>query len=782
MLAGLFAAILVVAGLAIWAWRAGEQVLPVGYEGRTVGLPTFVGSQTCALCHRAQAELWRSSQHKRAMDHATNESVLGDFNNTTFDYFGVRSQFFRKDGKFLVKTDGPDGRLTEYEIKYTFGVDPLQQYLIEFPDGRLQALSIAWDTRPKAQGGQRWFHLYPNEKIAHDDVLHWTKLDQNWNFMCAECHSTGVRKNYDPAKNRFATSYAEISVGCEACHGQGSAHVAWAKRERGGWPWNKKDDPSRGLLVKFDERRDIAWLANAATGHPARSRTPETLRKEVEACGRCHSRRAALSEDWIPGHWLSDTHDVSGLTQGLYQADGQMLDEVYNYGSFKQSKMFAAGVTCSDCHEPHSGGLRAPGNGVCLQCHASGKYEATAHRHHDSAKSSVTCASCHMPTRTYMVVDRRHDHGIRIPRPDLSQRFGTTNACNVCHVDKSAKWAQEAIERWFGPGRSATGGYAEAFAAAWAEQPTSAKLLATAASDPNNSAFVRAGALSELASQGSPPDLDLARSALSDPDPMVRIGALDMLAVVPGQQVWSLVSPLLSDSDRGVRIRAVSLLASVSAAIQPPEDRDRFERAAAEFVAAQRLNADRPEARSALGNFFIQRGQITEAEIEYKAALRLSPSFSPAAVNLADLYRQLGREGDATQTLRAALAVSPKDAGIHHALGLALVRQKKKEEAIEELRLAQRLDPNRARYSYVYAAALYSTGHTEEAVRTWQAGLRRHPNDRETLSALVGISLDTGDIGSALQYAQRLAQLSPADKNLSALIDSLKQQYVSPQR
>jgi hypothetical protein len=319
----------------------------------------FVGSETCAGCHQTEADLWRGSHHKLAMDHATDKSVLGDFADTSFDRYGVRSRFFRKDGKFFVETDGPDGKLAVFEIKYTFGVNPLQQYLIEFPDGRLQALSIAWDSRPKEQGGQHWFHLYPNEDIRHDDVLHWTKLNQNWNFMCAECHSTGVRKNYDAMNDRFSTIWSEISVGCEACHGAGSRHVAWARERQHWWPFGKSDDPTRGLAERFTERRDATWSPNAARGTAIRSNLPRTLRAEVETCGLCHARRGQFSEAWIPGRWLSETHLVLPLSRGLYHADGQILDEVYEYGSFKQSKMFAAGVTCSDCHEPHSLKLRA---------------------------------------------------------------------------------------------------------------------------------------------------------------------------------------------------------------------------------------------------------------------------------------------------------------------------------------------------------------------------------------------------------------------------------------
>src|SRR5215813_10141464 len=348
----------------------------------SAGETTFAGSEVCASCHQTEDKLWHSSQHERAMAHATDKSVLGDFNDVSFKYFDVTSRFFRKDGNFFVETDGPDGKLASYQVKYTFGLDPLQQYLIEFPDGRLQALSIAWDSRPKDKGGQRWFHLYPTENIKHNDVLHWTKLNQNWNFMCAGCHSTGVHKNYDAATDRFATNWAEISVGCEACHGQGSRHVAWARAKQSWWPFGKTEDRTKGLPVQLDERRDVVWRIDPRTGNAARNFTPALVRREVETCGLCHARRSEFSEDWTPGRSLSDTHVVSPLRRGLYHADGQMLDEVYNYGSFKQSKMFAAGVTCSDCHEPHGAKLRAPGDGVCLQCHAADKYAAATHHHH----------------------------------------------------------------------------------------------------------------------------------------------------------------------------------------------------------------------------------------------------------------------------------------------------------------------------------------------------------------------------------------------------------------
>jgi len=744
--------------------------------GNVSSAPSFVGSEACAGCHQSQSTLWRSSQHSHAMAHADDKSVLGDFNDVSFDYYNVRSRFFRKDGKFFVETDGPDGTLNTYQIKYTFGIDPLQQYLIEFSDGRLQALSIAWDSRPKQQGGQRWFHLYPNEVIKHDDILHWTKLNQNWNYMCSECHSTGVRKNYDAVNDRYATTFSEISVGCEACHGQGSRHVAWARERQSWWPFGKWDDPSKGLAEHFSERRDVTWSINPGTGNAVRSSAPRTLRAEVETCGLCHARRGQSSEAWSPGQWLSETHTVAPMRQGLYHADGQMLDEVYNYGSFKQSKMFAAGVTCSDCHEPHSGKLRAPADNACLQCHAADKYAVTTHHRHEAVNPPPSCASCHMPERTYMVVDRRHDHSFRVPRPDVSAKLGTPNACNDCHSDKSAEWAASAVERWQGPNRKGLQNYAEAFHAAWAARNDAAALLGQIAADRSVPAFARASALTELRPYVSPSNASLARAGLSDPDPMVRIGALGMLEDTPSNQLWPVVAPLLSDSNRGVRISAVRLLASVPKLSQPPGDRERFERAAAEFVATQRLNADRPEARSTLGHFFARRGLAAEAEAEYKAALRLSPQFAPAAINLADLYRQRGRDGDGEEVLRTAIDASPRHAGLHHALGLTLTRLKRSDGAIAELRRAAELAPEQARYAFVYAVALHSAGQTGNSITVLEANLARHHSDRDTLMALMSFHRGAGHIDSALKYAQQLALIIPEDKDLVRLIEDLRRQ------
>ena len=765
--AGLAAVIVIAAGLGLeYSVRSSSN--PTNLEPEKLA---FVGSANCISCHSDQGGQWDVSQHAHAMAHANEETVFGDFDDAEFDYFGVKSRFFRKDGKFFIETDGPDGKLQTFEVKYTFGLEPLQQYLIEFPDGRVQALSVAWDSRTKEEGGQRWFHLYPDEDIGHDDPLHWTKLNQNWNFMCAECHSTGVAKNYDAATDRFATTWKEISVGCEACHGRGSGHVAWAKD----WsPFAKKDN-AKGLLARFDERSGISWLRDPKTDKLQRSATPVRLRKEVEMCGRCHGRRGQISEDWVPGRPLSDTHAVSLLTRGLFQPDGQKLGEVYNYGSFKQSKMFAAGVTCSDCHDPHSAKLRLTGNQVCLQCHA-GSYAEPTHTHHEDVSAAPDCVACHMPARTFMVVDKRHDHSFRVPRPDLSSTLGVSNACNDCHTDKSADWAAAAVEGWFGPDRKGFQSHGPAFHAAWNGAADAESLLDAVSADRDAPAFVRASALTELIAHPSAATASEVRRGLADPDPLLRIAALDHFEAAPPAQLWSLISPLLSDPVRGVRIKAGFLLGGVPKKDLSATDRDRLARAEAEFVAAQELNADRPEARALLGRYLSRTGNMTKAEAEYRAALRLSPEFAPAAVNLADLYRQLSRDADGETVLRQALQNLPQDGGLHHALGLTLVRLKRQDEAIESLARAVELERDRARYAYVYAIALNSTGQRAKAMQVLEDSVERHPGDRDSLLALVNFSRADGEPAKALRYAEKLAKIEPDNQQLAALIQTLRRE------
>ena len=754
LLAGLLAATLGSASMACREPAAPSAARPVATPLPRSAAATFVGRDACKGCHAAEYERWKGSHHDLAMQEATDETVLGDFGNRTFTHFGVTSTFYKRDGKHFVKTDGPDGKLHEYPIAYTFGVYPLQQYLIAFPGGRYQALNVVWDTRPRKDGGQRWFHLYPKEAVPHSDPLHWTGPYQNWNFMCAECHSTNVQKGFVAAENRYETTFSEIDVSCEACHGPGSAHVDWARDVEAGKA--KKDDADKGMAVVLkDPGGKASWIIDPKTGLAKRS-VPRTSQTEIETCARCHARRSVVAADYVYGEPLLQTHRPALLDEGLFYADGQIQDEVYEYGAFLQSKMHAKGVSCSDCHDPH--GLKVAGSAdrVCAGCHAAEKFESASHHFHKADSKGASCTGCHMPIRDYMVIHGRHDHSFRAPRPDLSVSIGTPNACTNCHRDKSDRWAADATKKWWGDRSLREPAYGETIQAGREEAAGAGESLATLAGDASRPALRRATAASLLARNVFGGTREAIQRALSDPEPIVRVGGLEAVRALPPPERLALAAPLLRDPILTVRIDAARALAPVSKESMSASERAAFEAALAEYERSLAVDADRAEAHLALAELAVDLGNTDRAEREYRIALGLVPALAGTYANLADLYRRQGKEAEAEATLRSGLAVAPGDAGLHHSLGLALVRQKRVSEALVEFERAAKAAPGSARYSYVWAVALDSVGQTSRAIEVLSAAEKAHGGNREILEALMSFHAKAGHRDAAASYERKL--------------------------
>jgi predicted CXXCH cytochrome family protein len=697
------------------------------------------------------------------MQPANAQTVLGNFDGARFAHAGVESRFLERGGRFLVRTDGPDGKLAEYEVRYTFGVYPLQQVLLELSGGRLQALSIAWDSRPSASGGQRWFHLYALDAIDFRDELHWTKRSQGWNYMCADCHSTDVRKGYDPASDSYATTWSEISVGCEACHGPGSAHLAWARTR-------DATDPAKGLTALLDERRGVSWGADPASGTVSRGHL-RTQDREFEVCAPCHSRRTEIAEGHRAGDPLLDHYLPSLIEPGLYHPDGQQRAEVYVWGSFQQSRMYREGVTCSDCHEPHTQRLRANGNALCARCHDASRYDRREHHFHDPASAGGWCVSCHMPATNYMVVDPRPDHSLRVPRPDLSASLGVPNACNACHRERDPQWAADAVRRWYGHDARGFQAFAPTFQAQESGAVKTASGLAALAADTSQSPIVRASALARLA--GSP-DVVVAGAALRgarDPSPLVRLAAAEVAESLPPLERTAVAAPLLADPLRAVRVQAAGALAGVPLTQLTAGERGDWTAAAAEYVAAQQYAADRPEARTNLGTFYARLGRLDEAQAEFRAAVTLDRGYVPAYVNAADDLRVQVREDDALRWLEEGLAAAPRSAPLYHALGLAQARASEKDRALDSLRRAATLEPDNPRFVFVYAVALSSSGLRGDAIRALARAAARWPTNRDILLGLATLRRDAGQLDAAREAARALVAAYPDDldaRNLAA--------------
>ena len=708
---------------------------------------TFVGSKKCMDCHKKEYDKWLNSHHDLAMDVANETTVLGDFENAVFQYFGVTSRFFRKDNRFFVQTHGPGGKMGEYEVKYTFGIYPLQQYLVPFPGGRLQCLPMAWDVKKK-----KWYHLYPDEPIDPGDWLYWTNAGQNWNGMCAECHSTNLKKNYDIESDTYQTTWSEIDVGCEACHGPGSHHVEWAELPDMARPQVKND----GLVVKTSGLRS---------------------RDLVELCAPCHARRAILGDYTHAEPDLLDSMLPSLLTPELYFPDGQILDEVYVYASFTQSKMYHRDVRCSDCHDVHSAKLIREGNDLCLQCHRAEEYDTKEHHFHkkkgeegEPIKSAdgtllfdigtgAECVQCHMPGRTYMGIDYRPDHSFRIPRPKLTININSPNACNRCHWDKTAQWSEEYITKWYGTGRKLH--YGTVIEAGRKGIPEAGKSLARLAVDHLYPVIVRATALSLLNAYPGEETTRAYELALMDDEALIRRAAVYHLHIPDRSRLVKLISPLLYDPVKAVRIEAASKLAGESSKLLDAKQKKVFQSAIKEFVSAMEYSGDFAFGRYNIANLHVALNKTEDAIRNYEAAIKIDHLFYPAKVNLAMLYNRMGRNEAAERLFRETVDEHPQLYEVAYSLGLLLVERKKYQDAIEYLRKAAKGMPNRPRVHYNLGLLLQQMRQWDEAEIALRRALKVDPNAMDYLHAMADHYLRRGQLEAAGRIAERMVEKHP---------------------
>ncbi len=696
--------------------------------------PRYVGRAVCSECHPKEEKRWRDSDHDLAMQEASPETVLGDFDDARFTHHGVTSRFFRRDRQFFVETEGPDGQSHEFPVRYTFGVRPLQQYLLPLPGGRLQALTIAWDSRPKSDGGQRWFDLLSDARLHPGDPRHWTGRGYNWNHMCASCHSTGLIKGYDAPSGTYRTRWSEIDVSCEACHGQGSRHVSWARGET-------PAQPHRGLIQPFKKR--AAWTVDPQTGH---ARVQERDSSEIETCARCHSHRHPLQPGNHAGRPLLDGYQPSLLHENRYHADGQILDEVFVYGSFVQSKMYQAGVTCSDCHDPHSLKLRAQGNALCAGCHSPTTYDHPSHHFHEK----IQCVDCHMPAHTYMGVDPRRDHSLRIPRPDLSARLGAPDACTGCHTQRTQQWAADALSR-LGKLRK-TEHFGEALHAGRTGAPGATPRLIRLIEDRRVAGIARATAVTLLQRRPSPETASAIARAAVDPDPLVRLASARSLSLIPPEKRQAPIRSLRTDPLLGIRFEIAR------------EERQK------EYIQRLAQDADQPEALLHIGLFHQRRNERTRALEAYRRSISLDPRFYPARIHLAALLDPVQSE----VTLREAVRTSPKSGAPPHALGLLLVRNRQPDKALPWLERAASLEPDQSRYAYAYALGLREAGQQARAIALLRETLARHPNDEQILFALATMLRDRGLHQAARNLVDRLVLLAPWNPTYRALREQLQ--------
>jgi predicted CXXCH cytochrome family protein len=693
----------------------------------------YVGTETCASCHKDAYQKWRESDHRRAMEVASSQSVLGNFNDASFDYSGIKSRFFTRDGKYYVETDNAKGELEIFQVAYTFGYYPLQQYLIAFPDGRMQALSIAWDSRPGSNGGQRWYHLYPDQKVTHDDPLHWTGAFQNWNSRCASCHSTDIVKNYSRETDRYDTRWQELTVGCEACHGAGSRHVAWAKGNR--------SYENKGLVTQLAKVwTPVEGKHDGKLPIPPEkdfSETNSAMSQQLQVCSGCHSLRGELQHADVSASYF-DNYTLSPLLDGRYYPDGQIRAEVYETGSFLQSRMHENHVSCTNCHDPHSGHVRAKGNELCLQCHDAGKFQTPQHFFHKTESAGAQCVNCHMAQETYMGVDARRDHSFRVPDPAASVAFGVPNACTQCHKDKDNRWAANIIAQHTGH-KAPRYPYGELLAGARKNNGSVAPDLLAYEQNKTNPPILRSIALLESTRFPSPQQVAAINASLASNDPLVRLGAVSALAGLEPNERLSRLRPLLNDPVKSVRMTVARQLIDVPLAQAPQDVHAALDGLFKEYRETLLFNADMPESMNDLGLFLGSQGDFDGAERAIQHARKLAPRYLPAMLNLSDIYRAKKRDDLGEPLLKEAMAAYPESGDARHALGLLYVRTGREKESVPLFAQASRLAPDNAQYALVYGLALIENGSRAEGIQALRAAAQRFPGNapiRQALEAL----------------------------------------------
>ncbi|WP_143247497.1 multiheme c-type cytochrome [Agaribacterium haliotis] len=729
--------------------------LCLGLSWHCLAEPSYVGVENCSSCHQQQYELWLQSDHFKAMAEVSEKTVLAPFDGRSLVFHGINWRFSREGEHYFFEGPGADGGVQKFPVLYTFGHYPLQQYLVDIGNGHLQATNIAWDSRSKEQGGQRWIHLQPDEKMHHEHPFFWARSFQNWNGHCADCHSTNLQKNYDASKHSYATTWSEINVACEACHGPGSEHVKLAKQG--------KIDGASALAYTSDA--SLLWAHDGKNTEAKASGSANT--SYISMCGGCHSRRMQIAD----ANSIDDYHNkylLQDVDDRLYHNDGQILDEVYVLGSFMQSKMQHAGVQCMDCHDAHSGKLKAEPNAVCAQCHLPSHYDNKQHSGHDfSAGKQPLCVDCHMAEETYMQVDDRRDHRFNIPNPELSERYDTPLACLSCHGDKDASWAKAAFKKnnW--------SMQIEPWVSAWNQALSRDSLalssLAAEAVRQDLPAQIQALLLRSLESYPSQQALDVLQSQLDSEQVLVRRAAVSSLSFVPVQMRWPLLQQALTDSSAAVRFEAASQVVGIYSEL-PAQAKSQAQAALNEYRQALSYSEDFASTQVALARLYSAEGKLAEADGAYQLALKQAPAYAPALLAYAEFVRQQPKlaSADELALLSKAKLVVPESAAVNHALGLYYVRKRNYSEALAYLAAAANIDAPDAqpRYFYVYAVALESQQRGLEAVKVLQRSNKYWPGQYDTLTSLIVYLEKLGKTQAIPRYLDELERIAPNSPQL----------------
>lgn len=685
----------------------------------------------CKQCHKKQFENWYISDHFKAMAKADNKSVLGNFNNQTISFHNIRNRLFIKNKQYFINTLNENKKYQDYKISYTFGHYPLQQYLIETKKGHLQALNIAWDSREKSEGGQRWFHLQ-KEINGTKDIFFWTRHFQNANSRCIQCHTTNYSKNYNRETKTYNSSWSDINISCEACHIDVKKHLSLAKKNK--FSNFQKDSLSHTVKKAtwiFKKDKNSAIIANPNFN------ILQNQKNIINICGTCHSRRENISK-FKTNEDFYDNFKLKMLEKNLYEIDGQILDEVFVLGSFLQSKMYKKGVSCTNCHEPHSQKLYFEGNNLCLQCHKKNIFDVKTHHNHKKNSIGSKCINCHMPQKKYMGVDFRADHSFSIPRPDLSILYNTSNACTNCHKNKSNLWAKKSLKNFLKKQNKNLSNKKDTYTKInkMLQNNNFSALNYFLTEEINSLAKIQIATLYEqLKKFPINNTYNILSKDLKNKNILIKLSAISALEYAPPKIKISLLFPLKDDKNLSVRNKITQVLSS-SFDFMNKEQKQIFKKLTKELIKTLEYNSDSPIYLTNLANLYINLKNFNQAKKLLKEALEIEANYLPANLNLADIYRIQGLEKKVFNTLKKTLTFAKDYSIVYYSIALHYLRINKVSQAIKYLKISiSKKDANALNF-YVYALALLKNNQIEKAKEILTKSLEKWPKAQNNLILL----------------------------------------------
>ena len=731
------AVIIVIAGLGIFLAQKsdrGSQTESPGTSKIPPEIPrpaierTYAGSARCRKCHEANHAAWEGSHHALAERDFTPALDRHAFVPTRKIRHGTLNSEAREEaGALEIVTLGADDNVQPYRPIRVIGVAPLYQFVIPASAGRYQVCALTFDPAKR-----EWFDVFGEEDRRPHEWGYWTSRGMNWNAMCAGCHMTRLRKGYDIATDSYSTTWTEVGVGCEGCHGPYQEHVAWYESDAKDTPW--PDRPTR---------------------------TPDTV---FDTCGSCHARRVELTAGFVPGEPFFDHYrPVLPDDPAIYYADGQVREEDYEFISFLSSRMYTEGVRCINCHEPHSAKVRLEGNALCLSCH-KGKIDPASHSRHDVNGPGGQCANCHMPLTTYMQRHPRRDHGFTIPDPLLTKELGIPNACNRCHTDKPVDWAIEAADKWYGA-RLERATRKRARTVARAREGDPAAINDLIAMVKQEKAPVWRGVAVALLRQWIDVEAIRARFVewLGDPEPLVRAAAVRAFDVLP-------------DGARQVRHLTgdVSRLVRIESAWTQRRTLDEDSPAGKELNAYLDQIADQPTGALQRAMFYLDRNDVERAQTWAEKAVNWDGNSPPLRHALAVVLSTLGRTPEAIDQLKAAERLEPDSAEHAHSLGLAYAEVGKLQEAIKSLQRACDLEPQFARAWYNLGLAYVQTDDALQGISAIERAEREDATNPEYPYARATVHMQRGERAAAREAVLRALEIAPNFPAARALLQALE--------